>query len=228
MTEPGQEAALQFLRPAQGQCFLVRDRGLLSLKRQLQGPGRVVEQGSRIGRRRPGLPACHQRSVATRGGERHGYQLATVAARAVHGDIGAARLLEHAAGDRDQLAAGLARPSGRWPPRCPHLCLPVRRADDQGRLVSLKAPAQRRQRHPEALADRQRSGQRLEHLPDRFQYPVARGDLIQQPVTLDRTGRVARIQGGEIKIVALRRAGDGAEDRDDAHQATRAQHRYRP
>ena len=72
------------------------------------------------------------------------------------------------------------------------------------------------------------AGQRLEHFPDRLQDAVALGDLVEQPVPLDRARRVPGVDGDQLQVVAVGLPRGVAEDRDHPGQALPGQHRHRP
>ena len=222
MAQPGQEAALQLLRPAQRRGLLVGQPGLLALQRQPQRVGGVLQQrggvrGLAAGAARPtarpasrGPASCPRRASwpAGRWGRpaRRTSRPGSLAGRVkMAGHAVATACGQHLLGLLQQ-----RRGRHRWPPGAG----PARRALASarhsggwpGRWVSSATSSACRpwrsdwSARPSPSADRDRPGQRLQHLPDRLEHPVARGDLIQQPVPLDRARRVARVEGDQVEL----------------------------
>ena len=79
----------------------------------------------------------------------------------------------------------------------------VRRLDPQRDLGRLQATVQRLDRLERPLDDRDRPGQRLQHLPDRLEHPVPGRHFLEQPVALDSAGGVARVERYEVDLVPV-------------------------
>ena len=222
VAQPGQEAPLELLRPAQRGRLLVGQGRRLPLQGQPQRVGGVLHQRHRVRGGQAG-PAGHQDRRPARRRERHRQALAAIGAPRPAVVLGARERPGRGVGHR---RGRLARPvaSGMRPAaRCAAGGLAQQR-----HLIGLQAAPQRPQRHLEPLGHRDGAGQRLQHLPDRLQHPVARGDLFEQPVPLHRARGVAGVHRHQVKLVPLRAAGRWPEHGDHADQPAGPQHRHRP
>src|SRR5262249_24483140 len=77
------------------------------------------------------------------------------------------------------------------------------RAGHQRHLGGLQTPAQRFKGKRYPFADRNRTGECLEHLPDRLEYSVSFRHLVEQLVSLNRARRITGVDGNQLKLVAL-------------------------
>ncbi len=94
--------------------------------------------------------------------------------------------------------------------------------------VGAQPAAQRDERDRERAFGGLRSGELVEHAPQRLQHPVAPGCVGEQVLLLDRGGRVARVQRHELELIGLRSTDGVGVARDRAEHARRAHDRHRP
>ena len=203
VAQPGQEAPLQLLRPAQ------RGRLLVGQGRSLRAPGPAAASA----RRPPSAPtasavARRWRQLATRTAGPPGAGNVTVSPARRPSVLLALPSWWAAASARAAAPAHRRRRLAR--PVAP-ACARLRGVPPRGWLSSATSSACRPrrsdlQRHPEPFGHRDGAGQRLQHLPDRLQHPVAGGDLVQQPVPLDRARGIARVHRHQVEFVPLRAA----------------------
>ncbi len=215
VTEPGQEAALQFAGAAQRSGLLVGEPGFFPLQRQPAASGPRPPAGPRspraAARHASGRPARPGRPVRGRPPTAAGSSLVAAGLR------GHVRALPGPRADPCGLQDGRARraavPAG-WPHARSVVVADRRRgpSDDryQRHLVGLQARGGATGGRCPARRRLGRAGQRLQHLPDRLQHPVAGSDLVQQPVPLDSLAaypayRVARSRSSRCGLPAVAR-----------------------